>query len=661
MPVLLLVVFLLLQTPPLLFMPVVLVQAVTLTESGYDNLEGEDATCWSAPSFARSVQNDNTTNTIDGTHWANPLVPDFEAGPTTMLPKCPSGTSLQLTKYHEQIHGSHKLRTHHFYSFRFKLEIDLDEIRNDYQLAEHAFFYSHKYDDSNHTKSGTTHPLIQLQLQFCPINGNLCSPFMLEKLFSIDADLDLDVNVTSFVKRLQVGSLQKEDQKNVTSQGTNNHHDFELHGSIVAHSKRFQDDDSSNHNNTAHQQQQHSSDPSLFDRQRRRDLIQNQQQRQQQLQEKHTTAPGLSIAKIWTRIRHAIHNMTTAPLATQTQTPQVVVSNLQVSYNATFGFPSRIVVEYTRIHNDNDSNDDALDSNRTYMFAATIANLQPIWPVQENSNNSSSRTSREYFEIITTPTEEDNDEEESDNPSTTNHTAIVWEEWQTAHDLWESWEMDNYSFEYFVLIASDDMEDDHGGWLFPSLLQNDQKNNGHDDFYPWTVSVQNGRVRLVEDAQNNILFEEDLSATTSLEDHNNSTTIHDASSSNNSNTLASNEYIDEYGHHHTLTDQILQNMRDHLQGAAMSPEFYMELTRSKNESFFQIHYNVTIQVEDAGDYIPMATVLFFLTNDTTAGDDNDDTAGGGALYKFDIANLLHNRSITFYDPIQINEVHKGAL
>lgn len=91
----------------------------------------------------------------------------------------------------------------------------------------------------------------------------------------------------------------------------------------------------------------------------------------------------------------------------------------------------------------------------------------------------------------------------------------------------------------------------------------------------------------------------------------------------------------------------------------MSPEFYMELTRSKNESFFQIHYNVTIQVEDAGDYIPMATVLFFLTNDTTAGGD-DDTAGG-ALYKFDMANLLHNRSITFYDPIQINEVHKGAL
>lgn len=58
------------------------------TKSGYDNLQGEDAICWSAPRFdAKDPEEDQQENNqglnqgdFAGKVWRNELIPDFVAG-----------------------------------------------------------------------------------------------------------------------------------------------------------------------------------------------------------------------------------------------------------------------------------------------------------------------------------------------------------------------------------------------------------------------------------------------------------------------------------------------------------------------------------------------------------------------------------------------------
>jgi len=160
------------------------------TTSGYDHLHGTDAICWSAPnheyhdrydSACTQTENDNTGEvSFEGHLWENELIPTFLAGPTSMESDCPSGTALVLNIAHEMDHGSDKLRTKRAYTYHFILDIDLEAIRNQYGLSEDAFFYSQKVqggqEQGGKPKTGLTHPQIAVQLQFCPLNGNLCSP-----------------------------------------------------------------------------------------------------------------------------------------------------------------------------------------------------------------------------------------------------------------------------------------------------------------------------------------------------------------------------------------------------------------------------------------------------------------------------------------------------
>lgn len=157
------------------------------TKSGYDNVDGEDAICWSAPAFhnetavEESLLEGNETNheehddsEIDGfsgVNWQSELVPSFLAGPTKMLPSCPQGTSVHVDILPDAVFGSFRMRTNHPYTFHVVGKVDLEAIRNEFDLSSNSFFYS-----------SDGHPEIGLLIEFCPVNGNLCSPFSVERL-----------------------------------------------------------------------------------------------------------------------------------------------------------------------------------------------------------------------------------------------------------------------------------------------------------------------------------------------------------------------------------------------------------------------------------------------------------------------------------------------
>jgi len=84
-----------------------------------------------------------------------------------------------------------------------------------------------------------------------------------------------------------------------------------------------------------------------------------------------------------------------------------------------------------------------------------------------------------------------------------------------------------------------------------------------------------------------------------------------------------------------------------------------------------MEYDIDIELDLAGDYLPLAAVTFFMTNSTIHGhapgeahehgcdDEHSDQSSGVdefAILKLDIANLMRQRSVTYYDPIIINEV-----
>lgn len=161
------------------------VPGAVYTESGYDNVNGEDAICWSAPAFHNHTAVEEAlgdqhgydeddhhleTESFDGFNWNSKLVPNFVAGPTTMLSSCPAGTSVHLDIIPERAYGSWLLRTKRLYSYHVTGAVDLAAIRQVYDLSESSFFFS---SDGRHG--------IGLRIEFCPNNGNLCSPFVLER------------------------------------------------------------------------------------------------------------------------------------------------------------------------------------------------------------------------------------------------------------------------------------------------------------------------------------------------------------------------------------------------------------------------------------------------------------------------------------------------
>lgn len=88
------------------------------------------------------------------------------------------------------------------------------------------------------------------------------------------------------------------------------------------------------------------------------------------------------------------------------------------------------------------------------------------------------------------------------------------------------------------------------------------------------------------------------------------------------------------------------------------PQMLIPVNASAGQTVFDFHIDMDLGFPYSGSYLPLATLQFFLDNgtlprSTLPARDNE------TLIKFDIANLLHQRTQTFYDPIEINTVSDG--
>ena len=139
------------------------------TQNGYDRLGGTDALCWWAPSFHdddheahdhsdHDKQDSLIEDNFEGTVWENSMIPDFQAGPTTLLGECPGSTAMHIDIFEEQVAGSHILRTNRYYTYDIEAVIDLSAIRLEYGLSEDAFFTS---------EEGI--PRVSFRIEFCPV------------------------------------------------------------------------------------------------------------------------------------------------------------------------------------------------------------------------------------------------------------------------------------------------------------------------------------------------------------------------------------------------------------------------------------------------------------------------------------------------------------
>lgn len=189
------------------------------------------AICWSAPRYIPpAVQQEtifdlinslNVTTLVSnstaaqadyfaGVNWNSTLEPDFVAGATSMLAQCPGSTDIHMDievlathendehaeehEEHQQEHVEHetagerleeqasqKLRIHKPYQYHMAVTIDLGAIRTVYGLADDAFFAS---DHGDHSE-------VSARIIFCPVNGNLCSPFVRERHTGVKEEVTL--------------------------------------------------------------------------------------------------------------------------------------------------------------------------------------------------------------------------------------------------------------------------------------------------------------------------------------------------------------------------------------------------------------------------------------------------------------------------------------
>ena len=101
-----------------------------------------------------------------GRKWSSELVPDFIAGHTSTLPRCPHGLTIHVDGPDEMERGE-VLRTGQTYKFRLRGEIWVDDIRKEYGLDSSSHLYS---SDGGKAK-------VAVQILFCPI-GKHCTPFI---------------------------------------------------------------------------------------------------------------------------------------------------------------------------------------------------------------------------------------------------------------------------------------------------------------------------------------------------------------------------------------------------------------------------------------------------------------------------------------------------
>jgi hypothetical protein len=264
------------------------VPGAVYTVSGYDNANGKDAICWSAPAFhnhsavdaaatdeernwnsapeeydlKRSENAVNATDdehihdedlqvdTFDGINWNSSLVPDFDAGPTTMLPSCTFGTSVHVDIIPETVAGSNRLRTGHLYTYHVTGQVNLQKIREQYGLSDGAFFYS---SDGKHD--------IGLRIQFCPVNGNLCAPFAPKKVGGLDGHLHFDGDMHDGDNHLDGG--ERADDEDHSGEHTDDEDDHN-HGRYRKRGRRLRgraiqvvDEDHDEHGDEDHDDEEH--------------------------------------------------------------------------------------------------------------------------------------------------------------------------------------------------------------------------------------------------------------------------------------------------------------------------------------------------------------------------------------------------------------------
>ena len=121
------------------------------------------------------------------------------------------------------------------------------------------------------------------------------------------------------------------------------------------------------------------------------------------------------------------------------------------------------------------------------------------------------------------------------------------------------------------------------------------------------------------------------------------------------------------GHHkgdHDHADQDFHSRRgghEHLDGdesvfdlkSKASPLIYVSL-ENIDETVFKVHAHVDISVDSPGDYLPMASLQYFLTNTTIHG--HLPYWESQPALKFDMANLLHQRSVSYAEPPEIRTI-----
>lgn len=498
------------QTSPLLLLLPLLalchteaqVPGLVYTANGYDTLMGKDAICWTAPAY----YDEEHMMAMDGGHeyeevmlrqedfngriWHQDLVPGFMAGPTTMMASCPTGTSLDLELIRETQHGSDKLRTKRFYTFRFSLSLDLRELRRAMDLDQDAWFYSNKTMDD---KDGLLYPLISIQLQFCPNNGNLCSPFSFDS-----AGLWDEMEMMKGMVHTE-GNDQGHGEHEGGDNGLHAHSKDEIMLTMNEGIRHGEHDEHSGH---SHGQ---------LLRRRRRLSTTTEQLTEQQNDIETGNATG-EVKPHW--------------------------HNASISEDA------------NDLHDDHDlehQEEQGRDQDHEEIEAEDHEDL-------DHNNDETELASHNGQDL-----HDEHDQKESQ------------PEYHDGHDL--------------------------------SNVEAEEEPHGHHD------------------------HEE------SRED------LHD-------------------GHDHGNDDEEEHNHGDFAKGAAASPRFYLEVPKDSAQDVFTVKYDLDIEIEQPGDYLPLATVEFFFTNATVHG--HVPMRDEMAVFKVNLANLLHERSITYHPPVQINEVTSGV-
>lgn len=542
-----------------------------------------------------------------------------------MLPSCPSGTFLHLDIQPSPIHGSTKFRTKRFYTFRLEFAIDLSIIRRDYGLSEAAFFYSKK---ARQGKTGLEHPQLAINLQFCPVNGNLCSPFVFESARMEEAAGQL------------LGQIHTPDHDHAIHEDESFDSNDGQDGILLSYLDQQEGDDNDQRQLSLTPQKER---PSLHYRERVRKMTTHGETNL------FVEPPAPTIDQAFKRIKEAIQ-IKDGQLDSSYEVKQIFVS-----YNKTFGFPHRVVIHYEKG-----------DSTPTSDIST------PSVPAIVLSFNESV-----YFADFSDLQFEASGISAATSPlSVSSNSPNI--QLEQARTMWTLLNAQNYTFLY--------------NQYFDGLGSNDNINR-RDTPYPWSVTVQNGLVHEVLDANKERLqwIREDPAANhTKLPGDNDSDVQREEQGENNASNqggidvseledgealggdnevdMSPNGIEESTGPESSHTEDDDHNDGEHdpdesddedsvSRPASSSPKFYVEMNQAAALSLVRIHYDIDIQVQEPREYLPMASVQFFLTNDTIHN--HIPVSDELAALKFDMAALLSERSVTFYEPVVIHVVSDG--